>query len=95
MLASSPSLTFSRVRGSAGSHTSYSNWPPCETHPLPVQSYLVTSLQVVGTLPKDCTVPSGVSDMLIGTSGHGVTPLHEPSASLAGGEQSAGSRPAE
>lgn len=39
-------------------------------------------------------MPSEVSAMLIGISGHGVTPLQAPALSLAGGEQSAGSSPA-
>ena len=51
-------------------------------------------VQPAETLPKDWTLPSAVSAALMGISGHGVTPLHEPCSSLGGGEQSASRRPA-
>ena len=89
-----PSRKFARVRGCAGSQTSTSIWPPWVIELLPVQSYGVVSVPQPPTLPNDCTLPSEVSAMLIGISGHGVTPLQAPAWSLAGGEQSAVSRPA-
>lgn len=82
------------MRGSAGSQTSTSIWPPWVIELLPDQSYGELSLPQPPTLPKDCTLPSEVSAMLIGISGHGVTPLHEPASDFDGGEQSAGVRPA-